>query len=43
MSDKRLWRLGSVSFCSGRGHCSGEHAYHESPGDNAYLGGCADD
>jgi len=31
-----------VSFCSGRGQCSGEHAYHESPGDNAYLGGCAD-
>jgi hypothetical protein len=32
-----------VSFCSGRGSCSGEHSYHESPGDNAYLGGCADD
>ena len=32
-----------ISFCNGRGHCSGEHAYHESPGDDAYLPGCADD
>jgi hypothetical protein len=32
-----------VSFCNGRGHCAGEHAYHESPGENAYLPGCADD
>ena len=31
-----------VSFCNGRGHCSGEHAYHEDPGENVYLPGCAD-